>query len=91
MLQEYHWPGNIRELKNVIERAVILSKEHVRIDLVFPEQALREIGSREKDGLNLKSLSIIPNNMLKEIEKNNIVNALEATNWKISGKKGAAN
>jgi formate hydrogenlyase transcriptional activator len=91
MLQEYHWPGNIRELKNVIERAVILSKEHVRIDLAFPEQALREIGSREKDGLNFNSLHIISDTMLKEIEKNNIVNALEATNWKISGKKGAAN
>jgi formate hydrogenlyase transcriptional activator len=91
MLQEYHWPGNIRELKNVIERAVILSKEHVRIDLAFPEQALREIGSREKDGLNFNSLHIISDTMLKEIEKNNIVNALEASNWKISGKKGAAN
>lgn len=91
MLQEYHWPGNIRELKNVIERAVILSKEHVRIDLAFPEQALREIGSREKDGINLNSLNIISDKMLKEIEKNNIVNALEATNWKISGEKGAAN
>ena len=91
MLQEYHWPGNIRELKNVIERAVILSKEHIRIDLAFPEQAVREIGSKEKSGLNLDSLNIISDKLLKEIEKNNIVNALEATNWRISGKKGAAN
>ncbi len=90
MLQEYHWPGNIRELENVIERAVILSKEHVRIDLAFPEQALREIGSKEKDRLSLNSLNIISDKLLKEIEKNNIVNALEATNWRISGEKGAA-
>ncbi len=91
MLQEYHWPGNIRELKNIIERAVILSKEHIRIDLAFPEQAVREIGSKEKERPSLNSLNVISDKLLKEIEKNNIVNALEATNWRISGKKGAAN
>jgi len=91
MLQEYQWPGNIRELKNVIERAVILSKEYIRVDLAFPEQALQEIGSGAKDRFNLNSLNIISDKMLKEIEKNNIVNALEEANWKISGNKGAAN
>ena len=30
-LQSYHWPGNIRELKNVIERAIILSGESAQI------------------------------------------------------------
>ncbi len=91
MLQEYHWPGNIRELKNVIERAVILSKAHIRIDLAFPEQALQEIGSGEQNRFNINNLNIISDKMFKEIEKNNIVNALEAANWKISGNKGAAN
>jgi len=90
MLQEYHWPGNIRELKNVIERAVILSKAHIRIDLAFPEQALQEIGSGDQNRFNINNLNIISDKMLKEIEKNNIVNALEAANWKISGNKGAA-
>ena len=91
MLQEYHWPGNIRELKNVIERAVILSKAYIRIDLAFPEQALQEIGHGEQNRFNINNLNIISDKMLKEIEKNNIVNALEASNWKISGNKGAAN
>lgn len=90
MLQEYNWPGNIRELKNVIERAVILSDEKIRLDLALPKQALREIGSGTKDHISLNARDIISDKTMREIERNNIINALEMTGWRVSGTKGAA-
>jgi len=75
-LMEYNWPGNVRELENIIERAVVLC-----------------IGSR------LVSGNWVPENKinsthkiltLEENERKHIIKALEATNWRVSGEKGAA-
>ena len=90
MLQDYDWPGNIRELKNVIERAVILSDGNLRVDLALPEQALMQISGSTDDLSTNSKQTIIPDATLKQIERNNIVNALEQTNWRVSGSKGAA-
>ena len=76
-LQEYPWPGNVRELQNVVERAVINSTED-KLRLV---DDLRRADSK-RDGESLKSL--------QEIERNHIIQALEETNWRIAGPKGAA-
>ncbi|MCF8360842.1 MAG: sigma 54-interacting transcriptional regulator [Prolixibacteraceae bacterium] len=75
-LSEYHWPGNVRELENIIERAVVLctGKRLIYGDWI-PEN---KIGG----GLKLQTL--------KENERNHILKALETTNWRISGEKGAA-
>lgn len=57
LMKEYRWPGNIRELKNLVERAVIISNE----DLIGPESIPVDVGEKrrsKKDGgpyLNLKS------------------------------------
>jgi chemotaxis protein methyltransferase CheR len=75
-LQEYHWPGNIRELENVLERAVINSSGP-KLRLVDElRQPLRDLG------VNRKSL--------QTVEKEHILRVLEQTKWKISGKDSAA-
>jgi formate hydrogenlyase transcriptional activator len=76
-LKHYSWPGNIRELQNVVERAVIVaSGPIVQID----ESMLRsEAGAQE--------LSV---DTLENVERSHIVRALNETNWVIHGKKGAA-
>lgn len=80
-LQHYHWPGNIRELKNVIERACIISPGS---KLIPPEK------------INTKSIpSPVPDPSegvlsLKKMENRHIRRALETTGWRISGKQGAA-
>jgi formate hydrogenlyase transcriptional activator len=78
-LVRYPWPGNIRELQNFIERAVILS----------PESTLRAPTS-ELEPLQPHKGSNAPMNGLAEVERDHILRALEASNWVIGGQSGAA-
>jgi transcriptional regulator with GAF, ATPase, and Fis domain len=89
VLFEYNWPGNIRELKNVIERAVILSPGNVlRLDLSMPAvapgrlTAPRQAVAAGKQVLNEKEM--------RDYQKGNIEAALRQTNWVVSGPDGAA-
>ena len=90
-LRDYHWPGNIRELKNVIERAVILSPGNVlRLDLSKPNfdataklPKLPVTAPETTDG-------ILTEKQMREYQRKNLVAALEQTNWRISGSSGAA-
>ena len=75
-LQEYHWPGNIRELENVLERAVINSSGP-KLHLVD------ELKKQHKD-------LTIAKKTLNEVERDYIVRVLEQTHWKVSGQNGAA-
>jgi len=81
-LSEYHWPGNIRELENFIERAVILSRGS---ELQPP---LAELAQRKK--LSSASSANGSSNTLREAEREHIVRALKKTNWVIGGPAGAA-
>ena len=96
-LVEYDWPGNIRELQNVIERAVILAKGPViTAELIAMRKAtdatpaaamaapaaLSFPSSRESPPSNVVPFS--------EAERRAIVRALELTGWRISGSGGAA-
>lgn len=88
-LSHHDWPGNIRELKNVIERAVILSKgTRLRLDLVMPTAAETPppaaVMPSADDGELLTDADI------RAIEKANMVAVLEHTEWRISGAGGAA-
>ena len=76
-LQRYPWPGNIRELEHVIERAVILSEgpELEPIDWLSPSDNKVE---------SAKTLT------LKEMERQHIRDILEQTSWRVSGEQGAA-
>jgi formate hydrogenlyase transcriptional activator len=73
-LVRYQWPGNIRELQNFIERAVILS----------PQSTLRAPTS-ELEPFQTQRGSNAPMNGLAEVERDHILRALEASNWVISG------
>ncbi len=75
-LQNYHWPGNIRELENVLERAVINSsgaKLHLVDEL-----------KKSSRGLHTSSKT------LEAVEREHIIQILEQVQWKVSGKNSAA-
>jgi len=75
-LRNYHWPGNIRELENVLERAVINSsgpKLHLVDELRKPNKALTPV-----------------NRTLADVEREYILQVLEQTHWKVSGNGSAS-
>lgn len=95
MLREYPWPGNIRELKNVIERAVILSPgDHLRLDLSLPpEEALAlETGTSPVPSVISDPVhdEVMTESELRKLERSNTLRALEQAGWKVSGVGGAA-
>jgi len=73
----YSWPGNIRELQNVIERAVILSNEGLLPNLLRPTHSPSVV-------------AFPPSTTLKQSERILILEALEATGWLVGGPYGAA-
>lgn len=81
-LTRYNWPGNIRELQNVVERSVIITKGStltVPLDEFAPDATVKTSPSCE----TLQQL-------LTETERTQILQALEQSNWVIAGPNGAA-
>ena len=79
MLQRYHWPGNIRELENLIKRYVILGSEDV-INLEAPETK-EVVRDSEVPNSNMLSLKKVTREAMRELEGKIIVKALQAHNW----------
>jgi formate hydrogenlyase transcriptional activator len=88
-LCRYHWPGNIRELQNVIERAVIISTPPVLSvdvsDLRFPKDP-----STVEQSASPKPTNGALHDVLKETERGHILEALQHCNWVVAGPNGAA-
>ncbi|HSE24080.1 MAG TPA: sigma 54-interacting transcriptional regulator [Pyrinomonadaceae bacterium] len=78
-LTGYHWPGNIRELQNLVERGVILTKGS---SLEIPLAELKQAGknNRQTNGANT----------LEAVERDHILRVLGESNWVIGGPSGAA-
>lgn len=79
---DYDFPGNVRELENIIERGIILSSSNV-LNLSFWH-------SHSKQSGNVSSLS--PSSFLswEDMQRQYILSVLKKTEWRVSGKKGAA-
>ena len=74
LLQNYSWSGNVRELKNMVERAMILSTDAtLRVDKLGAENEMSE-----------------QNMTLRQVEKEHILKVLEITGWRVRGQNGAA-
>jgi len=73
-LQEYSWPGNIRELRNVVERAMIVATGR-RLTIPVPQASAASVKHSPK---------------LVDVEKEHIRAVLESTGWRIRGAGGAA-
>jgi formate hydrogenlyase transcriptional activator len=95
-LSGYSWPGNIRELENFIERAVLLSpgKElRVPVSELKPVASLAESGAdASSSSASLTSLTSSPSSIstLEDAERQHILRALRQTAWRVAGAKGAA-
>ena len=88
-LEAYSWPGNVRELQNIIERAVITSRDgRLNLDRALPESG-NAIAAALSTGENVNH-RIRTAKELEELERQNIIAALESSDWKISGVNGAA-
>ena len=82
--QSYDWPGNVRELQNVVERAVILSGGGpLALDLPVASGVAA-------DAVTVPSGDVIPETDWRRRERENVLLALRQTDFKISGKGGAA-
>jgi formate hydrogenlyase transcriptional activator len=78
-LVRYRWPGNVRELQNFIERAVILSPHTV---LRAPISELEPFSAHKGTNVSFTGLD--------ELERDHILRVLEASNWVVGGRNGAA-
>ncbi len=89
-LQQYDWPGNIRELQNVLERAIIVSRGgSLRLDWALPTFTPKtEPTSVKTDGV--EESEFVSAEDWKQRERQNILAALKSANWKIYGASGAA-
>src|ERR1700756_2736439 len=89
-LVRYHWPGNIRELQNVIERAVIISRGPV-LNVALTELTPDVTSTSVPVVTTAKSASHESlQEMLEETERNQILRALEEANGVVAGTNGAA-
>lgn len=89
-LQSLSWPGNIRELRNVLERAVILSKtSRLRLDLALPGQP-PGTGSVVSSATESSNDDFMSDAEFREIEIANLIAALNHADWRVAGSGGAA-
>ncbi len=88
-LSRYHWPGNIRELQNVIERAVIISTGPT-LNIDVSDLKFSKADPPGEKRAASKSANGALHNVLEETERQQILKALKECNWVVAGPNGAA-
>jgi formate hydrogenlyase transcriptional activator len=88
-LVRYDWPGNIRELQNVIERAVIVSTGSV-LKVPLDDLRTRKSSADASNGVSASDDAGKMRGVLEDAERKQILAALKQTNWVVAGPKGAA-
>lgn len=91
-LQRYDWPGNIRELQNLIERAIILSScgnQPLHLNLILPDDNVAVLGQSQA-AFQTPVPAFVTQAEFEKRERENLMAALQAANWKIYGTGGAA-
>ena len=90
LLENYHWPGNIRELQHVVARAAILSTgSKFQLDsTLFQSSSTTKKSTKSVD--KLPDAEFLTAEEFKHREKENIIAALQHSDWRVSGKGGAA-
>jgi len=86
-LMAYHWPGNIRELQNIIERIMITADPSKIIDMLHASAPDSDAPKRQPEAAEP---AILTEPELRLLEKDNMLRVLNKTNWKIYGARGAA-
>ena len=92
-LQSYDWPGNIRELRNVIERAVIISRGGpLDFELAVTNSAPPTPSSKSQPGETGDKVGaeFLTEPEMLQRERENLAAVLDKANWKIKGADGAA-
>jgi transcriptional regulator with GAF, ATPase, and Fis domain len=88
-LENYHWPGNIRELRNIIERAVILARGGA-LEFDLPKNDVAFTMRSSKSRVDVTEPEFLTETEMRKRERENLLIVLEKTNWKIKGADGAA-
>jgi formate hydrogenlyase transcriptional activator len=78
ILRSHHWPGNIRELQNFVERSVIMTRGNVLSPRITELKLL------------MQETASAPTQTLSDAERAHILGILKETNWVVGGRDGAA-
>ncbi len=93
-LEEYDWPGNIRELRNAVERAVILARRGVMdFDLPAALCPAPAAGTGARPGTQAGGrgqAAYLTETEIERLERDNLLAILQRTKWRVKGPKGAA-
>jgi PAS domain S-box-containing protein len=89
LLGSYDWPGNVRELQNVIERAIILSSGP-RLELERAMGGVTPAPVPDPDASPANPPRVLTAREMLDLERSNLVRALETCDWRVSGETGAA-
>lgn len=90
-LQSYDWPGNIRELQNVMERALIISRHgQLRFDIPTHNRQQKNPSPIPTTEDSPAEFVIYTEDEMQQHERHNLLTALQHTKWKIYGRGGAA-
>lgn len=89
-LQTHDWPGNIRELKNVIERAVIIGAPYDFDGILPPASRSIPHAPEREPSLTAPGIGFLTATEFAAFERSNLIAALEQAHWRVSGPGGAA-